>query len=536
MRETQPQTFMLKTTVEPACTGQFSSLFLDYIGQKPELGSFFNVFPSIENFGKLLAERDFDPKQREILVSTLKFQYGGIATMEVAGRQIEALGDPATFTVTTGHQLNLFTGPLYFIYKIISTINLAEKLKLAYPRNHFVPVYWMATEDHDFDEINYFKLDGKKYQWQSEQRGAVGDFRLDEGFRKLMREVEGFAPAFFLEAYRSSKTLSEAVRKYVHHLFGEKGLVILDGNDASLKRALVPVLKEDLGTHTPFRLATEQTGRLEALGYKNQIFPREVNIFYMSNGLRERIEKSGHIYKVLNTDIRFTEEQILGEIESHPERFSPNVVLRPIYQEMILPNLAYLGGPAEVAYWLQLKSMFDHFSVPFPAILPRNFALLLDRAIQTKVNQLNLTDTELFEAVEDWKNRFVRQHAAVDYGMVAERAALAEIFEKKGQEASRLDPSLRQAFEAGKTRALKIIDHLSAKVRKAEESRQEIQIHRRVAIQAYLYPGGAPQERVENMMRFFLGQEGILEEMLDLFNPLDFSFMVLRIDEGKGTD
>ncbi|WP_194975748.1 bacillithiol biosynthesis cysteine-adding enzyme BshC [Aquiflexum lacus] len=523
---------MIKATVDPECTGQFSPLFLDYIRQKPQIVSFYNQYPSAVNFKKLLEGKDFDADRRNILVSELEKQYAGIETSEKTKSQIRSLAEEKTFTVTTGHQLNLFTGPLYFIYKIVSTINLANKLKESYPEYHFVPIYWMATEDHDFEEINYFKLNGKKYQWQSQQTGAVGDFKLDQSFREFFKEVSSFVPELFKEAYLGSKTLSEAGRKYVHQLFGEKGLLVVDGNSAAFKKIFIPVIKEDLLVHSPNQLAEQQTKKLEDLGYKSQIFPREINFFYMIAGVRERVEKIDSIYKVLNTDISFTESEILEELNQHPERFSPNVVLRPLYQEMILPNLAYLGGPAEVAYWFQLKTVFDHFGVQFPAVMPRNFAVVLDKLAIRKISQLELEDAALFQSVLDWKREFVDSHALMEVRLENEKAAMAGIFESTGEKASELEKSLGSAFEAAKVRSLKILDQLSKKIRKAEEKRLNVQIKRREDLQGHLFPGGIPQERVENFMRFYLENESFVSELYELFDPFDFDYMIIRPENG----
>lgn len=523
---------MIKSTVDPDCTGQFSALFLDYIHQKPEVSTFFNQYPTIGNFKKLMDGKKFKDSHRKVLLERLNFQYQGIKLSEVTDRQIQSLADSTTFTVTTGHQLNLFTGPLYFIYKIVSTINLADQLNQAYPEKHFVPVYWMATEDHDFDEICYFKLDGKKYQWKTNQNGAVGDFELDESFKAFFKDVVGFVPDFFKEAYQSSVKLSEAVRKYVHHLFGEKGLLIVDGNDAALKKIFVPVIQEDLFQHTPQVLADTQTKKLEELGYKSQIFPREINLFYMDQGIRERIEKSGTIYKVLNSEISFTEKELMDLVETNPERFSPNVVLRPIYQEMILPNLAYLGGPAEVAYWLQLKGIFDHFEVPFPALMPRNFAVVLDGAIDRKIQKLGLSDEMLFQTLEEWKKDFISAHASMDIKLNHEKEALSLVFKEAGKTASGLEKSLGSAFEAAEVRALKILDQLGQKVRKAEERKWDIKIKQRETIFSYMNPGGSPQERVENFMRFYLEDQDFIQKLHELFDPFDFSYMILKSDHG----
>jgi bacillithiol synthase len=522
---------MIKSTVEPECTRQFSSLFLDYLKEKPELKSFYNKFPNLENFESLIQEKQFDSKKRAVLAASLEIQYKGMDIADLCFQQIQALKDEKTFTVTTGHQLNLFTGPLYFIYKIVSTIKLAEKLKVEYPDYHFIPVYWMATEDHDFEEINYFKLDGKKYQWHSKQSGAVGNFQLEESFQAFFREVSHFVPDFFKEAYLSSKTLAEAVRKYVHHLFGDRGLLIVDGNDKSLKSLFIPVILEDVFKHAPHELAIKQSAKLEELGYKSQIFPREINLFYMHDDLRERIEKIDTIYKVLNTDISFTEEELKNEIEVFPERFSPNVVLRPLYEEIILPNVAYLGGPAEVSYWLQLKPVFEHFKISFPAVLPRNFALVLDHAIQRKIAKMGLEDRDLFQSVEDWKKEFVSRHASIDFSLEKEKQVLSGVFEETGEKVVSLDKSLAEAFEAGKVRAMKILEQLAKKIRKAEEKKQEVHIRRREDIQQYLYPGGSPQERVENFMRFYLNDPGFIQKLYAQFDPLDFDFMILKIKD-----
>ncbi|MCH7401300.1 bacillithiol biosynthesis cysteine-adding enzyme BshC [Belliella kenyensis] len=521
---------MIKSTVDPVCTGQFSSLFLDYISEKHELKHFYSHFPKIENFEKLIASKNFGQSERELLVESLRRQYQSIEVSDTWNSQIESLKQPNTYTVTTGHQLNLFTGPLYFIYKIVSTINLARKLKSAYPSFHFVPVYWMGAEDHDFDEVNYFRLDGKKYQWESDQKGAVGEFEIDGSFKEFVNQLH-FVPALFKEAYLSSKTLSEAARKYVHALFGEEGLIIIDGNDSKLKAPFVEVMKADMLDHRPFEKASEATQALEDLGYKSQIFPREINFFYMIKGLRERIEKFEDRYMVLNSDLIFSKEELIEEIKNYPERFSPNVVLRPLHQEMVLPNIAYLGGPAEVAYWFQLKGVFDHFAVPFPAVMPRNFAVVMDALAQKKQLQLGLSDEDLFVKYGDWKKQYVASHAILDIQLNAEKRELEEILTRAAEKATEVDKSLNGAFESAKVRSIKIMNHLSGKIRKAEERRQEVDLNRMRALKEMLFPGGSPQERVENMMRFYLEDDQFIAKLLKNFDPLDFNFLILKLQD-----
>lgn len=518
---------MKKHCVDLNKTGQFSRFFLDYIDGKEALRSFYSHFPKIESFKVAVENKKFPEGTRKILHSVLESQYAELELTEAVSANITSILSDKTFTVTTGHQLNLFTGPLYFIYKIVSTINLSKRLKEAYPEFHFVPVYWMATEDHDFDEINYFKLDGKKYEWNSSQMGAVGDFELDASFKEFLKEVH-FAPEVFKNAYQSSKTLGEAVRKYVNQLFGEQGLVVVDGHNAGLKSIFKPVIKSDLFDHIPFQKAQQVTQKLEDLGYKSQIFPREINFFYLEKGLRERIERSGDDFQVLNSEIRFSADEIKELIESNPERFSPNVVLRPLYQEMILPNLAYLGGPAEVVYWLQLKGIFDHFGVPFPILLPRNFALILDSPVLKKMDQLSWGVEDVFVDFEIWKKEFVATQAQVDLMMNEEKEILSKLFDKKGKEASMLEKSLDSAFQAAKIRSLKILDQMSSKLRKAEERRLLVELNRAKAVLEFTAPGGSPQERVVNMMQFYLVNPALIEDFLGCFDPFDFKMMVLE--------
>jgi bacillithiol biosynthesis cysteine-adding enzyme BshC len=518
---------MKKHCVDLNKTGQFSRFFLDYIEEKEALKPFYMHLPKIECFKGAIDAKNFPSENRAALHQVLEMQYSELEISEAVSTNIESVKSEKTFTVTTGHQLNLFTGPLYFIYKIVSTINLARKLKDYYPEFNFVPVYWMATEDHDFDEINYFRLDGKKYQWNSDQTGAVGDFLLDDSFKAFLKEVH-FAPEVFKNAYLTSKTLGEAVRKYVNQLFGDHGLIVVDGHDVALKEIFKPVIKADLIEHTPFQKAQEVTHRLEELGYKSQIFPREINFFYLDKGIRERIEQSGEEFQVLNSDIMFTHDQLLNLVESNPERFSPNVVLRPLYQEMILPNLAYLGGPAEAVYWLQLKGVFDQFNVPFPILLPRNFALILDGPVMKKMSQLNWSVEDVFTNFDTWKKAFVEQQAKLDFSMSEEKEHVSQLFDKKGKEASALEKSLDSAFQAGKVRSLKILDQMGAKLRKAEERRLLVELNRAKAVLDFAAPGSSPQERVVNMMQFYLSNPDLVEDLLACFDPLDFNMMVLE--------
>ena len=264
------------------------------------------------------------------MVKVLKEQYGGLDISQSVSNSINSLSNSKTFTVTTGHQLNIFTGPLYFIYKIVTVINACKTLKQAYPDYNFVPVYWMACEDHDFEEINHFFFEGNKLEWETDQKGAVG--RFDPSKLKNIAERLPSGAEFFKDAY-SQGTLGDAARTYVNHLFGEEGLVVVDGDNPELKALFSHVIEDDLFIHSAADKVSNTSSALESLGYKTQVYAREVNFFYLEDGVRERIEKTEDGFVVLDTDIRLSNDEMRKLIQEHPERFSPNVILRPLYQE-----------------------------------------------------------------------------------------------------------------------------------------------------------------------------------------------------------
>ena len=202
----------------------------------------------------------------------------------------------------------IFTGPLYVIYKIVSTINLAKKLKATYPNAHFIPVYWLATEDHDWDEINHFHYLGKKFELVTVQKGAVGRFSVSE-FVPFLKELPTTISAF-QEAYVKAKNLSQAVRMYMHELFGDQGLICLDADDARLKSIFAPIISADLFKHAHLEPVENSTKSLTQLGYKTQINARDINLFYLKDGMRERIERKGESYQILNQSIIFSKEEL----------------------------------------------------------------------------------------------------------------------------------------------------------------------------------------------------------------------------------
>jgi bacillithiol synthase len=507
-------------------THAFNSFFLDYIDQKESLKPFYHRYPAVANFQAQLAEKQSFPQAtRQVLTAALREQYKNVKLTTAVETNIAALEQSNTFTVTTGHQLNIFTGPLYFLYKIVTVINACKELKAAYPQYTFVPVYWMASEDHDYAEIKSFRLYGKKYTWETEQAGAVGRFHTKE-FQKLLTELPGdLAP--FAEAYIKNHTLSDAVRHYVHALFGEQGLVILDADHAGLKAILSPVMHEDILGNVSKDLVEHTNREIEKQGYHPQVFCRDINFFYLDNHLRARLERVGDRYQVVDSALSFSETEMKAMIDKHPEKLSPNVILRPLYQEMILPNLAYAGGPAEVIYWLQLQSVFQHFKVPFPILMPRNFAMVMDHTVYRKFQKTELQLKELFEEKNYIFNHWVLQHSKHNLTVSAERAQAIALFEELKKRADSIDQTLTAYVAAEGKRALHSLEKIEHKLLRAEKRLHADRLGQIAAVKDALFPNGSLQERTDNLLNFYQQDKAFIQKLLSKLEPFDFRFHIL---------
>ncbi|WP_010182594.1 bacillithiol biosynthesis cysteine-adding enzyme BshC [Aquimarina agarilytica] len=528
-------------------TGYFSSLICDYLDQKEKLAPFYKRFPSLDSFKDQILEKkqSFSNTNRQVLVESLTKQYQDIAVTEPSQNNINLLLNETTFTVTTGHQLNLFTGPLYFLYKIISTINLTEQLKETYGSYDFVPVYWMASEDHDFLEINYFTLHGKKIAWNKAEglnnaNGYVGDYDtngLKAVFEVLKNELGGgknaeYLKQLFEKGYLAHDNLTDATRYIVNELFGAYGLVIVDGNDTALKSLFKPVVTQELEKNSAFAEVTKTTEQLKNQGYKAQVTPREINLFYGVKGYRERIvqlEKASFS----TVDFKFTWPSlsaILQELETKPEHFSPNALMRPVYQEVILPNLCYIGGGGELAYWFQLKESFKSFSVPFPIVLLRNSALLISKKQQQKLEKLSVSPQELFMKSAELINYKVRQVSDIPIDFSEQKKELKVQFKGLEEIASQTDKSFLGAVKAQQVKQLKGLDVLEKRLLKAQRLKLSDHVSRLTSIHNELFPHQSLQERKSNFSEFYLAYGAdLIPSLKEKLDPLGQGFSLIYL-------
>jgi len=538
-------------TIPYSETNYFIKLVCDYLAEKPELKPFYNRFPKLENFKEQFEEkqrslsgvvtersRSIEVSSRSTLVKVLSTQYKNLNVSKATQNNINSLSEETTFTITTGHQLNLFTGPLYFLYKIFSVINLAEELNKEHSNNHFVPVYWMATEDHDFDEINFFNLFGKKLEWNRNASGAVGELATD-GFEEVLKELKSALGtsenaqkliSLFSEAYINHDNLTDATRYLANELFSDYGLVILDGNDHDLKKQFIPFAEKELTENLSYKTITETTENLEKLGFNRQVYPREINLFYLTKNLRERIVEENGIFNINNTELTFSKEEILKELQEFPERFSPNALLRPLFQEVVLPNLCYVGGGGEVAYWFQLKDYFKSVGVVFPMVLLRNSVLLVPKKLSKKLKKLHENIEDLFLPQNDLEKKHTLQLSDIKIDFTPQREHLKKQFKDLYEVAKKTDASFLGAVTAQEKKQLNGLDKLEKRLLNAEKRKLADQLNRLTAIQDELFPKGGLQERSFNFSEFYLEfGDRLLKELKDNLDPLCHEFTVLEL-------
>ena len=529
---------MKSTTLKYNNTNYFSKTVNDYLSQKDTINSFYDNFPDLAGFKNQIKskEKSYNKSTRETLVKVLKKQYKSIKTSLNTDNNIISLLEENTFTITTGHQLNLFTGPLYFLYKILSTINLCEQLRIEFPNNNFVPIYWMATEDHDFEEINYFNFKNQKISWKKDSKTAVGKLNT-KGLEKVFLEFESLLTNgengkklkdLFTKSYVEYNNLTDATRFLTNELFKDYGLVIIDADNKLLKQHFSPFVKRELLEQTAYNQVSKTVLNFKK-DYKIQVNPREINLFYLTNTMRERIVFEDDIYKINNTNIKFTEEEIVEELTQNPERFSPNVIMRPLYQEVILPNLCYIGGGGELAYWFELKSYFEELNVVYPILLLRNSALIISKKQEKKREKLKIELVDLFLSQEKLINKKVTELSNLNLDFSEQRKALISQFTDLKKVALKTDKSFIGAVNAQEKKQLNGLDKLEKRLLKAE-NRKLTDITERISLlQNQLFPNYSLQERFTNFSEMYLeyGDE-LIPSLKNHLKPLDLEFTILN--------
>jgi bacillithiol biosynthesis cysteine-adding enzyme BshC len=537
------------TSIPYSATGVFSSLVNDYISGNGTARDYVPYAPNLEGIKKAIQERKFSAIQRQALVSVLENQYHLLGTIkeeknttafEKVHANIGLLKNDNCFTVTTAHQPNLFTGPLYFFYKIIHVIKLAAELKAQFPENDFVPVYYMGSEDADLAEVGSYSIDGAKHQWKTKQTGAIGRMLVDDHLLQLLQNLEGYwtvkpdgneALSIIKAAYKKGNTINEATLQMVHLFFGKYGLVVVQPDDAKLKSLFVEVMQKELTTqfsHT----AIQPTLKSLSENYHVQSEGRAINLFYLKDATRNRIEKTGELFSVVDTNIQFTQAEIIQELQAHPDRFSPNVILRGAYQETIIPSVVFVGGGGELAYWMELKNVFEQAGVDYPVVILRNSFLFINEKQTKQWSSLEFNTEALFNSIPDLELAFVKKQSVENLALTEHIASLTDLYKAIQQDVIKIDSSLGDHALNLSVQAQKKLALLEKKMIRAEKRKQHTSLVRIHSIKSELFPDNNLQERVENFSKW-VGDYGWVwvEAILNNSNSVDAGFTIMHISK-----
>ncbi len=519
-----------------ADTAKFSPLVIDFLEEKETLTPFLQDFPSADAIQKQIERRKLSPVNRAALQSVIREQYQELSLSEAQQKNIDKLLHENTFTLCSAHQPVIFGGPLYIIYKIIHAIKLSQYCEQHFPNEQFVPVFYIGSEDNDLDEIGSFRFGTKQFHWDTHQKGPCGRMQT-EGLAQIAKEIkqrlneqipdEQRLIEILDQAYDGKRTLSEATRILMHELFSQFGLLVLDADHHTLKSIFKPVIRQEILQSTAYEQVMLTLQQWPS-SYKAQATPRHINFFYVQDQLRERIEKQGDNWQVLHTEITFTQQEIETEIENYPERFSPNVILRPLYQEMILPNIVFIGGGGELAYWLELKGVFDLYHHPFPLLMLRNSVLWIDKLTGQQVDKVGYPMETLFKKADD-----IFRDKSSKEGLFASNEErlqqIEKIYADMIVEAEKSGINMGKSLQAHVAR----IERIHASIREKglrENKRKELDFMNRIHnIQQHLMPDASLQERAESFITpFKTFGFSMFDILLDKQEPFNPGLLVIR--------
>ena len=433
------------------------NLFLDYLYEFENVNNYFlHNFRNREDYLKIFKDISASEKApRTKLVYLINEQYAGYSPSNKTALNIKLLEDSKTMAVVTGQQLGMLGGPMYTFYKIITAIKLAKHLSERYDDYHFVPVFWLEGDDHDFEEVSFIKMIndqnditqlvyGDKKEEEEGNTGSVGYIKFNESINKffddlgaILRGTE-FKDEILTKLksfYKDGASFKDAFKKLLFWLFDRYGLIIFDPQDAAVKSLLKPVFKKEI---TDFRTHTAKlvnvSAKLEEL-YHAQVKIRPINLFYSIDGGRHLIEPGDNDFKLKRKRKRFSYEELIQLIEDEPEKFSPNVILRPICQDYLLPTAFYIGGPSEIAYFAQVMPLYDIYKIPAPVIYPRSSLTIVEKGAHSLLEKYNLTIHDIFINTDKLKDRVLSEIS---------EDSLDEIFEKTKTELELTMDSLKE--------------------------------------------------------------------------------------------
>ena len=481
-----------------------SPLVHDLLNQDENVRPFISDFFTKENCIAAARSKSFSKENRSVLSTQLIQQYQQLVLADKLEKNIQSLRSENSFTVVTGHQICSAGGPLYLIYKLFTAIRITQDLNASQTEFNFVPVYWMATEDHDIEEIRHFHWGNEKVELAAEFEGVAGELPTEDFLSWLNeKRVEGKfndigLSELFIQAY-SKKNFAEATRYWVNELLGEYGVVCIDANDGALKALAGGLFEKEIQEKFVFSEVTKTNLEIENSGYNSNIQPRNFNLFWLKNEkahiTRKRLDLKDEVFQTSDAEEHFTSEELM-QIRSE---LSANVLLRPLYQETILPNIVYIGGPSELGYWLQLKNAFDAANLQMPLLAHRLSMVLVRKRDLEFVSKNNLNIAELVqEKLHDAQKKMLGAMNVKSFEN--EISTTSENFEKLRSYISEVDASLMGWLSAEEKRQLDQWSNIEQKIKKAIKSKEEVKFNQLEKFFAFTHPNHIQQERVFSLL------------------------------------
>lgn len=537
----------------------YSGLFLDYINNFDLLRKFYDYdYSKYEEFRRCIElKKDTYLNQkiffRNDICEILRDQNIIFKSGEKTFQNIQLLNSHDTYAVVTGQQLGFLSGPFYTILKAINTIQLSDKLNREFTDCKFVPVFWLEADDHDFPEINNVSVISKEnvirkvsyFEKGTEQEKYLkpaGNILLDEFIHRFTDELEAslnktdFTEEIFhkiREAYKPGTDLKTAFAVFMNSLITDKGIIFIDPSDPKIKNYLKPVFRKELMNSPQTCEAVINTSVELEKNYLAQVKPKAINLFYIHEGNRYLLEpREGGIYALKNSRQKFSGEELYEILENNPERFSWNVVTRPVCQDYLLPTIAYIGGPSEIAYFGQFKDVYDLFGITMPVIYPRTSVTVIENRVKNFLEKYSISFEELFKPGELSK-KLLKNDSGIDTeelfsNMKEELRAVFYTYEK---ELSGIDAIQTASFAKRNQQFIDSLDIAKDKYTALHAKQNEVISGQLGKALMYVFPEETFQERVLNVI-YFLNKYGMqfIEKIYNEINIEEYSHQLIHTD------
>ncbi|HEV8537371.1 MAG TPA: bacillithiol biosynthesis cysteine-adding enzyme BshC [Bacteroidota bacterium] len=537
----------------PPSSGGFSKLYVDYISDFARVQHYFETdFHSMPGIPKQIEQLRSHDQHRTRLVEVLREQNERYGVRSKTMEHIEQLAETNAFAVVTGQQVGILGGPMYTIYKTLTAVKLAERLREAFPDYKFVPVFWLEGEDHDFEEVNKvvllnqeniptkieYLINGKPLE---KNLGAVGEIQFDGYLQAFFEEIRKCLPnsefksgllELFERFYTTGATFGTSFARFLSTIFEDEGLVFISPNDRRLKQLLSPIFQKEVQEYPRVsQLIIQRSAELEER-YHAQIKTKALNLFMFHKGGRYFIEPREHDFSLKGTRHFLTKEELLGIAVETPELLSPNVALRPICQDALLPTVAYVAGPSEIAYFAQLKPVYQYFNLRMPVIYPRASVTLHEGRSQKVLEKFEVDVSEIFAHQDRIRRKVVEMVSEVKIDEMFADASkrTSELLNEMKFGLNYIDPTLLGPLESAREKFETQLTILKEKVQQAQERKHETALRQLNKATNNLMPNGNFQERELNVAHF-LNKHGMgfIQRLKDQVRIDEFKHQILHI-------